>query len=211
MPKLLHIAASPQPEDRSFSKRVAKEFVGAWQEANPSGEVDELDLWVETLPEFGATSASAKVKRMVGAPLTESESAATVAVDAAIRRFLGADRYLISLPMWNFHVPYKLKHYLDVIIQPGKTVGFDPAKGYFGLVPSERPVQLILASGDTYEPGRPLASMDFLRPYLTATLAFIGLTEIDVIISDATAFGPATSEPILAKAIEDAKVRARRF
>jgi FMN-dependent NADH-azoreductase len=29
-----------------------------------------------------------------------------------------ADAYLISVPMWNFSIPYMLKHYIDIVIQP---------------------------------------------------------------------------------------------
>ena len=32
-----------------------------------------------------------------------------------------AERVLISTPMWNFGIPYKLKHWLDIINQPGLT------------------------------------------------------------------------------------------
>jgi putative NADPH-quinone reductase len=32
--------------------------------------------------------------------------------------------------MWNFGIPYKLKHYIDVLTQPGQTFNFDPTTGY---------------------------------------------------------------------------------
>ncbi|OGK10273.1 MAG: hypothetical protein A2W80_08310 [Candidatus Riflebacteria bacterium GWC2_50_8] len=31
---------------------------------------------------------------------------------------MAADIIIISVPMWNFGMPYRLKHYLDVIVQP---------------------------------------------------------------------------------------------
>ena len=45
-----------------------------------------------------------------------------------------ADRVLISTPMWNFGIPYKLKQCFDLIIQPGLTFRFDPARGYLPAV-----------------------------------------------------------------------------
>ena len=51
-----------------------------------------------------------------------------------IERFKGADKYLFSLPMWNFGIPYKLKHYIDVLVQPTYTFSFSPKEGYKGLV-----------------------------------------------------------------------------
>ena len=43
-------------------------------------------------------------------------------------RLAQADRVLISTPMWNFGIPYKLKQWFDLIVQPGITFRFDPAK-----------------------------------------------------------------------------------
>ena len=40
-----------------------------------------------------------------------------------------ADRVLISTPMWNFSIPYKLKQWFDIIVQPGLTFRFDPVPG----------------------------------------------------------------------------------
>jgi FMN-dependent NADH-azoreductase len=44
--------------------------------------------------------------------------------------------------MWNFGVPYVLKHYIDVITQPGLTFSFNPATGFSGLV-TGRPATVI--------------------------------------------------------------------
>lgn len=204
MSKLLHVVASPQPLANSFSRKVAEAFISAYRETHPSDSVDVFDLWAEPLPEFGPLSASWKVKTMTGvAPLPE-EVAEVAAVHKTIDRFLSADRYLFSIPMWNFNMPYKLKHFFDTIVQPGRTFGFDPARGYFGLVPADRKVQVIISSAGSYAQGSPMASFDNLRPYLTTVLGFIGLTNVDIITSDCTAFGPAVSDPVLSAAIANA-------
>ena len=41
-----------------------------------------------------------------------------------------ANRVLISTPMWNFSILYKLKQWFDVVIQPRFTFRFDPVQGY---------------------------------------------------------------------------------
>jgi hypothetical protein len=46
--------------------------------------------------------------------------------------------------MWNFGIPYKLKHWIDVITQPGLTFRFDPAQGYLPLL-KDRPTVVIIA------------------------------------------------------------------
>ena len=51
-----------------------------------------------------------------------------------IEQFVNADKFLLAIPMWNFGIPYRLKQYLDVILQPGYTFSFSPETGYSGLV-----------------------------------------------------------------------------
>ena len=69
-----------------------------------------------------------------------------------IERFKSADWYLFSLPMWNFGVPYVLKHLIDVIVQPGLTFSFSPTEGYKGLVTGKKAVA-VYARGGAYGSG----------------------------------------------------------
>jgi FMN-dependent NADH-azoreductase len=68
-------------------------------------------------------------------------------------RFSLANRALISTPMCNFSIPCKLKHWIDLIVQPGLSFRSDPVQGYRGLV-KERPTTVILASGAAGGGGR---------------------------------------------------------
>ena len=56
-----------------------------------------------------------------GQAFARTQKQAWRSVEKIIAQFAVADRYLFSLPMWNFSVPYKLKHYIDLIVQPGYT------------------------------------------------------------------------------------------
>jgi FMN-dependent NADH-azoreductase len=186
--------------------------VSAWRAANPGGTVDSLNVWAEDLPEFDAIGASWKVKAMSGQAPNAEESALAARAYAVANRFAAADKYLISVPMWNFSVPYKLKHYLDVIVQPGVTFGFDPAKGYFGLLPSVRPVQLVLSRGGTsYGPGEVMGALEFQESYLRGILGFMGLTNVSTLKVECTAFGPDVAEPIVAQVSEAARTAAIGF
>jgi FMN-dependent NADH-azoreductase len=91
--------------------------------------------------------------------------------------------------MWNFGIPYKLKHLIDVIAQPGMTFGYDPEKGYFGLVTGKK-VALVLARGGMYAPGMPAAAIDFQLPYLEHILRFFGMTDFQTILVEGTLGGP---------------------
>lgn len=208
MATLLHLAVSPLHEG-SFSARIGAEFVNSWKELHPDGTVDTFNLWSEPLPAFDAVGASWKIKAMSGQSADAIEQALFERVKAVADRFLAADRYLFSVPMWNFSIPYPLKHFIDVIVQPGLTFAFDPASGFSGLVPSERSVQLVLSRGNAgYGPGGPMNGFDHQEPYLRDILKFIGLTDIRSIVAEGTAYGPEVAEPALQKALAEARAAA---
>ena len=211
MVRMLHIAVSPL-NGGSFSARIAAEFVNSWNESNPDGTVDLFNLWSEPLPPFDAVGASWKIKTMGGQDPDAAEQALFVRVKAVVDRFLAADQYLFSVPMWNLHIPYPLKHFIDVIVQLGLTFGFDRAGGTVGLVPSDRPVQLVLTRGGTgYGSGGPLEGADHQEPYLREILHFIGLTDVRSIVAEGTSYGPQVAQPALDRALAEARAAAKEF
>ena len=52
--------------------------------------------------------------------------------------------------MWNFNVPYKLKHLIDIVVQPALAFAVVEG-GYEGLVKG-KPAMLIVARGAAYMP-----------------------------------------------------------
>jgi len=207
MAKLLHIQASPM-EDLSFSIRAARAFVKAYREAHPADQVETLDLWQADIPAFDCTAASGKYKVMRGLPHAANEAAAWQRVVKTVNHFTSADKILVSSPMWNFGIPYRLKQYIDVIVQPGLTFSYDPKTGYSGLV-TGRPLQLILARGGEYPQGTQAASFDHQRPYLELLFGFIGFTDVRTLVVEPT-LAP-SGEAKLAEAISAAQEAARRF
>ena len=144
MARLLHIVASPRAE--SYSTRVAKAFLNSYRQERPEDGIEVLDLFQAEIPPFHAPQAKAKYAVSAGqAPRDEAE-AAWQPVIKTINHFKAFDKYVLSCPMWNFGVPYRLKQYIDVIVQPSLTVAFSPGKGYTGLV-TGKPLMLILARG----------------------------------------------------------------
>lgn len=177
MAKILHVQASPMGDALSFSTRVARAFLDAYRASHPADTVDALDLWKADLPAFDFTSASGKYKVMRGLAHAPDEARAWDRVVAAVSRLKAADKVVVSAGMWNFGIPYRLKQWLDVVVQPGLTFSFDPAKGYTGLV-TGRPLQLLLASGGEYPAGSPAAACDFQKPYLEWIFRFMGFSDI---------------------------------
>jgi len=209
MARLLYIEASPR-KDRSSSIKVAKTFIAEYQRTHPEDVVDTLDLWDTSLPEFDGHVIDSKYVILHGLEHTDAQKQDWKAVEDIIARFTGADKYLFSLPMWNFGIPYKLKHYIDVIVQPGYTFSFSPEEGYKGLV-TGKPVAAIYASGGAYGSGTGMESYDFQKPYLELFLGFIGFSDIQTIAVEQTLSPPKVSDKILKEAGARAKAVAANF
>ncbi|KKK52588.1 hypothetical protein LCGC14_3103400, partial [marine sediment metagenome] len=171
MSKLLYIEASPR-KDRSASIEVAQSFVSAFLDENPDNLVETLDLWSLALPEFDGDRINAKYQVMHGDNPTPGETTAWEEISSIAAQFKDTDSYLFSLPMWNFSIPYKLKHYFDVITQPGLTWSFSPETGYQGLV-TGKSATLILARGGEYSSSAEAGAMDFQKTYMELILGFI--------------------------------------
>ena len=95
---------------------------------------------------------AAKYARLAGEAFSSVQKAAWEQIANIVDRFDRADRILISTPLWNFGIPYKLKHYIDVITQPGLSFSFSPDVGYRPLL-RDRPSVAILSSAGDYRNG----------------------------------------------------------
>jgi FMN-dependent NADH-azoreductase len=203
MPKLLYIESSPRKE-RSHSIHAAQAFLTAYRTANPGAEVETWDLWAESLPEFNGATIQAKYNVLENEGHQSPERLAWQQVELLANRFRATDHYLIGVPMWNLGIPYKLKHLIDVIVQPGMTFGYEPARGYFGLVTGKK-AAVIYASGGKYGPGSGAEAIDFQQPYLTHILGFMGITEQYPIVVAGTMHGPEAVQEARAHGVAEAE------
>jgi FMN-dependent NADH-azoreductase len=209
MAKLLHLLASPRVE--SYSTRVANAFLDSYRQARADDRIEVLDLFQADIPPFYAPQAKAKYAVMAGQTPRDEAEAAWQAVLKTINHFKGFDKYVLSSPMWNFGVPYRLKQYIDLIVQPSLTVAFSPERGYTGLV-TGRPLMLILARGGVYQAGNPCETYDYQETYLRSIFGFIGFTDIRTICIQGTMQKrPEQVEADTGKAIAEASHAAREF
>jgi FMN-dependent NADH-azoreductase len=205
MKTLLYIKASPRDE-RSHSHTVARAFLAAYQQKNPQDKIVTIDLFKESLPEFDNFAAESKYAIMHGREKTAEQIKKWSEIEKIIKQFKSVDKYLISTPMWNFSIPYKLKHYIDIITQPSYTFTVTDT-GYKGLA-GGKPICLILARGGSYEPDSPIA---FQKKYLEFILGFIGFTDIKNIICQPTLADENTVKKAQEAAINNAKTIAAVF
>ncbi len=209
MAKLLYIEASPR-KDRSHSIKVAQTFMDAYKTANPNDEIETLDLWSVNLPSFDGDTINAKYAILHGESHTDKEADAWEAVVNQAEHFKSADKYLLSVPMWNFGIPYKLKHYIDVITQPGLTFSFSPDAGYQGLV-TDKPVTVILSRGGEYAAGSATEAYDLQKPSVMGWLGFIGFTTINSIDIEPTLAAPDAVESVIGESSNKAAEIAAGF
>ena len=203
MTRLLYIEASPRGA-ASFSSRTAASFVEAYRSANPDHEIEHLPLFDADLPAFGDQGANQKMDQiadMVRGGNGIEAHGEWAGVVAEIERLKAADKVLISAPMWNFSIPYRLKHWIDLVCQPGLTFVVNGQGEYVGLV-RDRPLQLILASGSPYAPRFPNPAdgtkSDFQRWYLEHIGRFLGFQDIRVLKIEPTGMlGPRQLEALL--------------
>ncbi len=196
MSKLLYIQSSPRNE-RSASIAVAERFLEVYRAQHPRDAVETLDLWQANLPEFDGATIDAKYAVLNGQPHTSAQFEAWQAVTRIADHFKSADKYLFSLPMWNFGIPYKLKHFIDVLVQPGLAFTFTPEAGYEGLI-TGKPAAVIYARGGAYGPGTGAESYDAQSVYIRQFLGFIGFTEIKEIFVEPTLAGPTAKDDAVA-------------
>lgn len=178
MKKILHIIATPRAEE-SRTLKVSGAFLESFVKNNPNCIVDELNVADESLPGLTVKVIHGKYILLGGGELTQKVKDAWNPIERHIQRFLSAEAYLISAPMWNFSIPYTLKQYIDIIVQPKYLFQYT-SQGIEGLV-KNRKMLVITSRGGDYSQGSAFNAYDFQEPYLRAVFGFIGIKDITFI------------------------------
>jgi FMN-dependent NADH-azoreductase len=204
MKKLLHIIATPRQEE-SRTLQVTQEFLKVFIQNHADWGVEELNISKEQLPSLTVKQVDGKYALLGGKELSGELKEAWKDIIVHIERFMLADAYLISTPMWNFSIPYTLKQYIDIILQPRYLFRYTPS-GVEGLMKNKK-MAIIISRGGDYGPDSPMHNFDFQEPYLRAVFGFVGITDISFVIAQPMdALGP----QVQAAKIEEAKSIARK-
>ena len=200
MSKILHVSSSPRG-DASYSNQVAARLIRELKQANPQTTVTVRDLAQDPLPHIDADFVAAT--RSADGPRTERQRTILAQSDALVDELLAADTIVIAAPMINFSVSTTLKSWFDYIARAGRTFSYSEA-GPKGLATGKR-VIIVRASGGVYSGEN--AAFDFQIPWLRNMLGFLGMTDVEVIRVEGTAFGPVAAD----KALERATAHAREL
>ena len=207
---LLYIQASPRGQ-RSHSVAVADAFVETYEQKHPDDQVDILNVFDKSIPNFDGLTVQAKYTILHGKSHSAEEQQVWKDVEKTIEQFTSADKFVLAVPMWNFSIPYRLKQYIDILVQPGYTFSYSPETGYQGLV-SGKPILIVFARGGEYPPGSDVEGLDLQKKYLELIFGFIGFTDIrSVLIEPTLQGGPDVAGTKRQEAIEKVKQIAEDF
>jgi len=210
MSKLFYIQASPRSQ-RSHSIAVTDAFIETYKQKHPNDNVEMLNVFDASIPNFDGPAVQAKYTILHGKQHSEAEQRVWNDIEQIIEQFTSADKYVLAVPMWNFSIPYRLKQYIDILVQPGYTFSYSPEAGYQGLV-SGKPLLAVFARGGEYQPGSQTEAFDLQTKYINLILGFIGFTDIhSVLVEPTLQGGPDVAGVKRQEAIEKVKEIAEAF
>ena len=210
MSRLLYIQASPRGK-RSYCIAVADAFVETYKQKHPDDEVMTLNVFEASIPDFDGAAVQAKYAILHGQPHSKEEERVWKIVEEVIEQFTSADKYVLAVPMWNFSIPYRLKQYIDLLVQPGYTFGYSEDTGYEGRVVG-KPMLAVYARGGRYPSGSKGAAFDLQSKYIELIFGFMGFKNIrSVFVEPTLQAGPDAAAEKRQEAIDKAKEIAGVF
>lgn len=194
--KLLHLDSSILGEN-SVSRALSAAVVDRLRSDIPDLEVTYRDLVAEPIAHLtGRYLAGQNADVQHDQALQEDLALGGQVLD----EFLTADIVVIGVALYNFTIASQLKAWIDRILVAGKTFRYTET-GSEGLVRNKR-VILTIARGGFYGPDTPAAAFEHAEAYLRPTLAFIGITDPEVVVAEGVAVSPEQRETAKRGALE---------
>lgn len=194
MKTLLYVKANPKKDEDSDSAQLANFFLDAYQQSNPTHEIEILDLYNEDIPFLDVDIFSAWGKFTSQEELTKSELIKVKKMDKLTEQFLNADKMVVAAPFWNLGYPPMLKAYIDTICISGKTFK-STDKGQLPLVP-DKPFLIIETRGWFFSEG-PAANLEYSQSYLKTIMRFMGIKDFTSVIAEGLDFDPNKKQEII--------------
>lgn len=188
MKTLLHINSSLF-SGAGQSSQLAHQFVAAWQQAHPGGQVITRDVGGDPVPHLDAARFGALISKPE--QRTPEQQQVLDYADALLEEVRRADVIVLGLPMYNFGVPSSLKAYFDHLARAGVTFRYTES-GAVGLL-SGKKVYVFATRGGAYV-GTPADSQTgFVRTFLS----FIGLSDIEFVYAERLNMGEDSKQAAL--------------
>jgi FMN-dependent NADH-azoreductase len=155
---------------------VSSALLEALLEQDDDLGVTTLDLFKADLPAVAGRNIESKYLLMTGQDLDDASKDSWRQIERTIEQFLDHQLYILTVPMWNFSIPYALKYYIDAILQPGYLFRYLPDGTPEGLVKNRKMIVVTSRGGDYSTPY--MKPFDFVEPYLRTIFGFCGLTDV---------------------------------
>ena len=159
----------------SASRELSRDLVAALEDRHGSVQTVRRDL---------STGVPFVDEAWIEANFTPDESRtdqhrdALAFSDSLVAELKEADILVIGTPIYNFAIPAALKAWIDMIARARLTFRY-AENGPEGLLEGKK-AYVVIATG-----GVPVGSAaDFATPYIKHALAFIGITDVEVIAAD---------------------------
>ncbi len=182
---------------------VADHFLARLKQRYPALAVERLDLFDEDLPSFDQDAVASRYHIIADEAVDLAQTEAWRDLKKWTDQFLSFDSYLIATPMWNFGIPYRLKHYIDILTQPGLTFRNDSNGNVEGLAQGRRAI-IVAASAMPFGSLPEIDRMDFQLAYLRTWFGFIGVTDINAVRVAGTYGSQDIIAAAMAQAFDDA-------
>lgn len=164
-------------------------------------------MFAAELPAFDGGMIEGRYMLLAGHAVDPDIAADWERIRGVADHFLSFDCWLFSTPMWNFGIPYRLKHYVDLLTQPGMTFAADAEGNVVGKAAGRHAVIVAAGALDTRPEGL-LGHLDYQADYLETWLRFIGVGDIRTMRVMPT-FGPADAvDGEMARAYAEAEALA---
>ncbi|MBS2127064.1 NAD(P)H-dependent oxidoreductase [Burkholderia thailandensis] len=200
---LLHIVGSPRKEGISASIDVAERFIEAWMSQDASRTVYTLDVWKTQLPSFNGAALEAKYASLAGIEMSGEAAKVWGRISEMGELFHAADVIVMGAPMWNFGIPYRLKHLIDAVTQKNVLYKFDGQNLIGTLV--GRKLVVVAARGASLGGDYPEKDFDHQLAYLRTWARMVGITDVHSIVVEGTLFGPEADAAARGPARESAR------
>jgi FMN-dependent NADH-azoreductase len=174
MTQVLELSASGRITG-SASRELTRDLVAALEDQHGSVQIICRDL---------STGVPFVDETWIEASFTPDESRtnrhreALAFSDSLVAELKEADILVIGTPIYNFSIPAALKAWIDMVARARLTFRYTES-GPKGLLEGKK-AYVVVATG-----GVPVGSAaDFATPYVKHALAFMGITDVEVIAAD---------------------------
>ena len=188
MARILRIDSSSRIQG-SHSRELADYFQTTWLKHYPQDKVIVRDIIKTPILHITESTITGfyTPKEQLSSPLSQ----AIALSDELVDELQSVDMLLLSVPMYNFSVPSALKAWIDQIVRIGRTFAYD-GTNFTGLVTVKQAYVICAYGSSGFSEGEPLATLNFLEPYLKQLFSFLGIKNVTFFNLEGTTADEAT-------------------